>query len=123
MLPLLLVMLGCTVPGIVQGPGVILRLIMVACAIGVIFLGWGLGRGWVLLLWDGRLWWKGAWYDRDLIAHVVHSVQPWEIVELPSVVIEMTSGKAIDPGLWRFRHSVADRLGQTLATAVGVPFL
>ncbi len=27
-LPLLLVMVGCTVPGIIQGPGVILRLIM-----------------------------------------------------------------------------------------------
>jgi hypothetical protein len=43
----------------------------------------------VLLLWDGRLWWKGAWYDRDVIAHVVHSVQPWEIIDLSSVVIEV----------------------------------
>ncbi len=81
-----------------------------------------MARAWVLVLRDGRRWWKGHWYDRDLVARVARSVVPWEIVGLPAVVIETQSGKAIDPGLWRFRQSAADVLGEDIDAALGVPF-
>lgn len=123
LLPLLLVMLGSTVPGMIQGPFVVVRVIAAACALGIIGLCRAFARNWVLVLRDGRLWWKGRWYDRDTVSRVVPSAVPWEIVDLPSVVIETQSGKVIDPGLWRFRQSAADALGEDIAAALGVPFI
>jgi hypothetical protein len=77
----------------------------------------------VLVIRDGRVWLDGKWHAFGDLSHVTLGSLPWEIVDLPQVVLVTSAGRDISPGLWRFRDSAAVRASRRFADQLGIPFV
>ena len=122
-IPLFLIMLGLAIPGIFTPTVLWLQVFLAVVCCALVGMGWRLVRGMVLVIDEARIWADGKWHPDGDVIHVTLGSLPWEIVDLPQLVLVTSGGTDISPGLWRFRESSAVRAGNRLAEQLGVPFV
>ena len=116
-------MLGLGAPGIFIPTVFWLQVFLAVCCCSLIWLGYRMARGMVLVISGERFWTNGRWRSNAEVTGVTLGSLPWGMIDLPQLVLATSAGTDISTALWRFREPSAVRAGKRLGEQLGVPFV